>query len=120
MNGGEPKMELRQDVVSSLRELALRGASVRALVDEIRHRLDYRGDSPLPFLWYLKKAFDLPLPEVLPITAWLGSDQDADIDAEILPRIAAKKDRWMSIEHGNGPAADSSDHHGLAAADKRG
>jgi hypothetical protein len=119
MMSGELKMELRQDVVSSLRELALRGASVRTLVDEIRNRLDYRGDSPLPFLWYLKKAFDLPLPEVLPITAWLGGDADREIDAEILPRIAAAKARWMSMMNENGVAQETSGSHGLTAAKER-
>jgi len=120
MKSTAEKPELRQDVVAALRDLASHGASVRALADEIRKRLDYRGDSALPIVWYFSEAFMLPLPDVLPIREWFGTSADAEIDALILPRIARQRDRWTSVLAENGGVAEHPKGQGLTAAKQRG
>ncbi len=96
MNIRPPQAEPRSDIIDSLRALAARGARVRELADEIVARLDVKSmrEYMLPVLWYFMKAFCLPLPRVLPIREWIGTEDDAEIDALILPEIEKSKDKW--------------------------
>lgn len=83
------------ELIRDLRSLASRPTTVRQLVDLIRERLALSDAALLTILWYFTNAFCLPLPKVLPIREWLGSDQDEEIDALILPEINQAKSRWM-------------------------
>ena len=94
MNGLKEQIKARQDVIQAMREKALRGASVRGLVQEAQMRLDYPHDAILPVLWYFTQAFCLPLGKVLPLREWLGTDDDSEIDALLLPAIASTRSRW--------------------------
>lgn len=88
--------ELRLDVIRALRELAARGATVRPLVEEIRSQLGHPTPLVIPVLVYFTQAFHIPLPEALPLREWLGSEDDTEINAVILPAIERTRDRWMA------------------------
>ncbi len=81
-------------LIGELRALADRGTTVRGLAQTIQDRLNIQPDAILPILWYFKRAFALPLVTVLPIREWLGTDNDAEIDAVILPAIARARGKW--------------------------
>jgi len=105
--------EVRPDVLREMHGLAERGADVRELVHLVQGRLGYGEDVLLPVLLYFMKAFDLDLLEVLPIREWLGTEQDEDINKQIMPLIARNRDRWVrESTQGNGTAMDI----GLTAA----
>jgi hypothetical protein len=89
---GEP--EVRADIVEAMRELAEQGKGVRELVQYVQSRLRLRDEALLLVLWYFMKAFHLPLGEVLPIREWLGTDNDEEIDALVLPSIQRAKHKW--------------------------
>jgi hypothetical protein len=113
--------EPRADVIASLRALAGQGASVRKLADEVISRVGLKGDEVLPLLWYFSKAFALPLPVVLPLREWLGTDRDEEIDALLLPAIRASRDRWEALSAGeqDGRAWGASSEAGLVAPENR-
>jgi len=84
----------RSDIIAVLRQLAVRGTSVRELTSEIHRRLGLEHEAVVPVLWYLTQAFGLTLLEVLPIREWIGTDRDEEIDAVIMPAIAKAADQW--------------------------
>jgi hypothetical protein len=96
MNDANTQPEPRADVIYALRHLAAGGATVRPLVQEICARLGHKKPLVLPVVWYFTKAFCLPLPEALPLREWLGSEDDTEINAQILPAIERTRDRWMA------------------------
>jgi hypothetical protein len=96
---------LRSDVIQSLRSLARKGANVRQLVAAITELLQLKEHRVIPVLSYLTSAFCLPLPTVLPIREWLGTENDEEIDAMILPAIEKARSKWEGEEQ-NGVAAD--------------
>ena len=103
-----------------MRVLAQEGATVRELVTEVRSRLGYPGDALIPVLWYFTEAFCLPLPAVLPIREWVGTDKDEEINAILLPAIMKTRDRWERPDGAaNGSPADAEQSPGLAATDQR-
>jgi hypothetical protein len=113
--------EPRTDVIASLQALAARGASVRELVSEVVDRVGLKGDEVVPIVWYFSKAFALPLPVVLPLREWLGTDRDEEIDALLLPAIRGARDRWPALpadEH-DGRGWPSAPEAGLAAPQHR-
>jgi hypothetical protein len=99
MDNAIPQPEIKADLIDNLRAMALRGATVRELVDEIVERLDIDYDPLLPVLRYFTRAFCLPLLTVLPIREWLGTDDDEEIDRLILPAIERARATWA----GSGP-----------------
>lgn len=113
-----PKLDA--DLLHRMRALALRGATVRDLVKEVRGRLGYPGDALIPVLWYFTQAFCLPLLTVLPIREWLGTDKDDEIDAIILPAIMSTRDRWATLEEAaNGSTGEPERIPGIQGADQR-
>jgi hypothetical protein len=88
------KPEVRTDVIEAMRELASNGQGVREMVVCVQSQLGLKPDALLSVLWYFMKAFDVPLGAVLPIREWLGTGNDQEIDAAILPVIQRTKDRW--------------------------
>jgi hypothetical protein len=94
MAGVIEEQEVRADIVEGLRELALQDKSVRHLVRYVQSELGLKHNALLPVLWYLMKAFHLPLREVLPIREWLGTGKDEEIDAVVLPAFQRAKDKW--------------------------
>jgi hypothetical protein len=44
----------------------------------------------------------LPLPKVLPVREWLGTEDDEEINAIILPAIAGTRDQWGRLAAGAG------------------
>jgi hypothetical protein len=95
----------REDLLRDLRALAARSAPVRELVHLIQARLEYGPNVLIPVLFYLRQAFNLELIEILPIREWLGSDQDDEIDALILPLIVRNRTIWHNaIESVDGTA----------------
>jgi hypothetical protein len=86
--------EVRADLIEAMRDLAEQGKDVRALVRRVQSELGLNHDALLPVLWYFMKAFHLPLGEVLPIREWLGTGNDEEIDAVVLPAIHREKEKW--------------------------
>jgi hypothetical protein len=113
--------EPRPEVIETLRALAARGANVRDLTAEIIQRVGLNEDAVLPILWYFSKAFCLPLPVVLPIREWLGTDRDQEINALLLPEIQNARIRWATrpVDDTNGPAQDIVPDTGLTASHLR-
>ena len=97
---------LREDLIQDLRKLATQGASVRELVNKINVRLGYRELEVIPTLAYFRKAFCLRLEKVLPIREWLGTEEDDEINALILPEIENAKDKWSRPEEQPARATD--------------
>lgn len=95
MRQGIENPEPRQDLIREMREMAARGTSVRELCNLVRSRLDLGEQAVIDQLFYFTKAFRVPLLEVLPLREWLGTDNDAEIDAIILPAIEKTKNQWM-------------------------
>lgn len=87
---------LRLDVIRALRDLAASGATVSRLVEEIRSQLGHPKPLVIPVLVYFTQAFHISLPEALPLREWIGSADDAEINAVILPAIERTRVRWMS------------------------
>ncbi len=87
-------IELNVELLQELRHLAERGATVRELVTAIQSGLGLAPDALIPVLWYLTSAFNLSLREVLPVREWLGTDNDEEINAIILPAIEHAKQKW--------------------------
>ncbi len=85
---------IRADIVEAMRDLAEQGKGVRELVRCVQSDLGLKNDALLLVLWYFMKAFHLPLGEVLPIREWLGTGNDEEIDAVVLPAIQRTKDKW--------------------------
>src|SRR5579862_7027577 len=98
MNTLHEQAKPRQDVIDALRAMAGRRTTVRELVREVQTRLGFKSGALIPVLWYFTQTFGLPLQEVLPIREWLGTENDEDIDALILPKIAATREQWMRPE----------------------
>jgi hypothetical protein len=88
-------LKVDNEVVRELRSMASQSTSVRQLVELIQRRLALGEHEILPILWYFTHAFCLALPKVLPIREWLGTNQDEQIDALILPEINNAKERWI-------------------------
>jgi hypothetical protein len=82
------------EIVRELREVAARGTNVRELSNLIQDRVGCARTDLIPVLAGFIHAFGLPLPTVLPIREWLGSDNDAEIDALILPEIEKARPKW--------------------------
>lgn len=93
-------MPLNHQLIARLRELAGRGTSVRALVDEIREDLQTDDGLALVADRYFKEAFFLPLGEVRAIegSPCLGGRaySDEEIDRLMLPRIEGTRHLWQS------------------------
>ncbi len=89
---------MNEDLLREMRLLAKDGTSVRALTQLIQLRLDVTYENgAIAILAYFCRAFLIPLREVLPIREWLGTTQDAEIDAQILPLIEQNKDEWKPM-----------------------
>src|ERR1700730_2920128 len=69
---------LRDDVKADLRQVALRGGTVRDLVQVIRDRLQLRDDGIVVVLAYLCRTFDTRLPVVLPLRELVDCDEDKE------------------------------------------
>lgn len=84
------------DVIRELRETARRGASVRALVEVMHRRTGSSNATLIPVLVGFVHAFRVPLPKILPIREWLGTNNDQEIDALILPEIEKTRPQWAA------------------------
>jgi hypothetical protein len=93
-------VHLNHQPIARLRELAARGTSVRALVDEIRRYLKTDDGLALVADRYFMKAFFLKLGDVRPIEGCpsLGGKaySDEQIDGLMLPRIEGTRHLWQS------------------------
>jgi hypothetical protein len=85
-------------LIARLRDLASRGASVRAMVDEIRSHYPGVDEIALEVDRYLTKAFCLRLRDVRNVeaSACLGGAaySDEQIDQLLLPLIASTRHLW--------------------------
>jgi hypothetical protein len=88
--------EVRPEIVEAMRDLASQGMGVRELVKCIQLRLGLEDGTLLPVLWYFMKAFHLSLGDVLPIREWLGTANDKEIDALLLPAIKRARAKWST------------------------
>jgi hypothetical protein len=86
--------DCRPDIIREMRAMACRGSTARDLVSFVQSELELRQDALLPVLWYFMKAYALPLPDVLPIREWLGTQDDKEIDARILPALGHTRALW--------------------------
>lgn len=84
------------DLVVDLRQAARLGAKVSELVRLIHQRMGYKENVLIPVLAAFVDAFRLPLIKVLPIREWIGTNNDAEIDALILPEIEKARSEWDS------------------------
>lgn len=83
-------------LIRELRDTARRPTSVRELTNVIQTRLGFSNDAVIPVLAGFCHAFRLPLIKVLPIREWIGTANDAEIDALILPEIEQARPNWDS------------------------
>jgi hypothetical protein len=90
--------EVRAEIVAALRDLVEQGKGVRELVRYVQSELSLKDNALLPVLWYFMKAFHLPLGDILPIREWLGTGNDKEIDAIILPAIRRARNKWSEAE----------------------
>ena len=114
--------EINTDVIRQMRLLARRGTTVRELVHTVQVGLGLKSDAVLlPALWYITRAFYLTLPAVLPIREWLGTTQDEEINALILPAIEQTRARWMAelATAYNGTTGTAATDPGAAAREHR-
>ncbi len=82
-------------ILQEMRRLAESGTTVRELTQLIQSRLGItQANGVVAILSYFSRAFGIPLQFILPIREWLDTNQDAEIDAEILPIIEQYKDQW--------------------------
>ena len=88
-----------EEVIETMREMADRGCDVRSLTSYVQSSLNLDPTSHVVLLAYFCRAFSLPLPDVLPIREWVGSDQDEEINREILPKIEHAKSKWLQPSH---------------------
>lgn len=88
--------EINTDVIRQMRALARRGTTVRELARAVQTGLGLKPNAVIPVIWYIMRAFHLSLPVVLPVREWLGTTQDDEINAQILPAIEQTRDRWMA------------------------
>ena len=88
--------EVSVDVVSAMRHLAQQGASVWQLAECVQSRRGLKPDALLQLLWYFMKAFHLSLADGLPIREWLGTANDKEIDALMLPAIQRTRGEWSA------------------------
>lgn len=92
-------MELDQQLIKRLRDLADHGATIRAMVDEIRNRVRTEDGLALAVDAYFWKAFLLPLGQVRDVegSSCLGGKvyTDEQIDQLMLPRIEGTRHRWQ-------------------------
>ncbi len=94
MNNRFESPPLRDDLIRDLRAMVERGAKVRELANEINTRVSGSEPSVLLTLAYFRRAFCLPLPIILPLREWLGTDNDDEINALLLPEIEKAKGKW--------------------------
>ena len=106
MNESRDQIGLRKDVIQTLRSQARQGANVRQLVATIVESLQLREHRVIPVVSYLTGAFCLPLPTVLPVREWMGTENDEEIDALILPAIEKARIKWEGEEQ-NGLAGET-------------
>jgi hypothetical protein len=90
---------LRRDLIQRLRGMVFRGDTVPELAAEINGALSLPGTAAIPVLLYFAEAFDLSLKDVLPIREWIGTHNDEEINAAIMPLIWARKTVWCD-DHG--------------------
>ena len=88
---------VREEILDEMRALAQRGTTVRELVRLVQNRLGYNEAMYVPALAYLVKAFGLHLRDVLPIREWIGTDNDEEINAEIMPIIERNRQYWLPL-----------------------
>jgi hypothetical protein len=92
-------VKANQQIIKRLREMASRGTTVRAMVDEIRSYLATDDGLALVADRYFKEAFSLSLGDIRPIegSACLGGKvySDEEIDRLMLPRIEGTRHLWQ-------------------------
>ena len=76
---------IKPELIRELRSLVNRGTSVRELTQVIQSRLGCESYEYLPVLAAFVHSFCLPLKTVLPIREWIGSCNDAEMDALLVP-----------------------------------
>jgi hypothetical protein len=79
--------QLRSDLIDELRQLALRGAAAKDMIDLIHARLGFRETAIIPVLAYITRAFGVSLREALPLRELIGTDLENEMDAILLPAI---------------------------------
>jgi len=97
-------VEANQRLIKRLRDMASLGATVRAMVDEIRSYLATDDGLALVADRYFKEAFLLSLGDIRPIegSACLGGKvySDQEIDRLMLPRIESTQHLWEQAREG--------------------
>lgn len=92
-------MEADPKILNTLRIQARNGATVADLIGIICRELQIEKDTRLLVFLYMRSAFFLSLPEVLPLGGWqqLGdgaSLSDDDIQRQVMPAILRTKEKW--------------------------
>ncbi len=88
-------VEYREEVLNGMREMVEHGTDVRKLTEYLQRELKLKEDSIIPLLCYFRKAFSLQLPEIMPLQEWLGSENDREINEEVMPKIAESRSKWL-------------------------
>jgi len=60
-------VEYREDVLNGMREMVEQGTDVRRLTAYLQRELELKADPIVLVLCYFRKAFGLPLPEIMPL-----------------------------------------------------
>ena len=80
------ELSLQSEIVDKLRELAAKRASLAAMVEFVKAELGHSEVYVIPLLAYFRRAFSLPLRDVLPLREWVDSRDDESV-ATLLARI---------------------------------
>lgn len=87
--------EVRVEVIQELRRLADQNEDVPELVELLQRRLGLaNGHALFPVLIYFRAAFDLTLPEALPLREWITSRDRSEIDSILLPAMRRTRGKW--------------------------
>lgn len=103
--GNKPNQEfaaLKPDLILRLRNMAMKGASACDMIVAIND--SHRGNQQLQILTiaYFRKAFGLPLRDLMPIGAWSffdgGTWSREEVENYIMPLIESAREQWIHFD----------------------
>ena len=91
-------MQVREDIIDELRQIANSGGTVASMVRLICFRLQIEKDVRLLVFLYLRTAFFITLAEAAYVGGWTvigdGKLSDDDIERMLSPAIERERPRW--------------------------
>ena len=92
-------IEYSREMIDAMRDTANRGGEIRAIANVIFERFPESNHPVVPVIAYFRRAFCLSLTDVMSLREWIGTDEDDEINAELLPKIQEAKSTWLNRGH---------------------